>query len=240
VQRRPAVDGGLPPPRWAGVCPAQVQASLRQGLARWGRPLRLRVDNGAPWGSTGGLPTDLALWVLGLGVGVWWDRARRPQDNAVVERGHGTTDRWADPGRCRGLEEFRLRVAEEDRLQREVYPAAGGRSRREAYPGLLHSGRGYAAAWEAAGWDLGAALGALAGCRVRRKVSGDGKVSLYDWGHSLGRQYAGQVVVARLDPQALGWVVTDLQGRELRRLPARGLSQDNIVNLRVSRPRGKT
>jgi transposase InsO family protein len=78
------------------------------------------VDNGAPWGSTGGLPTDLALWVLGLGVDVWWNRARRPQDNAVVERGHGTTGRWADPGRCRGLEEFRARVAEEDRLLRET------------------------------------------------------------------------------------------------------------------------
>src|SRR5271157_1101411 len=30
-------------------------------------PARIRVDNGTPWGSAGDLPTDLALWLFGLG-----------------------------------------------------------------------------------------------------------------------------------------------------------------------------
>jgi hypothetical protein len=43
---------------------------LRRAFADWGRPERFRVDNGVPWGSWGDLPTDLALWLIGLGVGV--------------------------------------------------------------------------------------------------------------------------------------------------------------------------
>ncbi|MBV8078333.1 MAG: hypothetical protein JO284_18120 [Planctomycetaceae bacterium] len=41
------------PPRDHGsdVPPREVQAQLRQAFTRWGRPERLRVDNGASWGS---------------------------------------------------------------------------------------------------------------------------------------------------------------------------------------------
>ncbi len=44
----------------------ETVATLRAAFARWGMPVHIRVDNGYPWGSTGDLPTELGLWLLGL------------------------------------------------------------------------------------------------------------------------------------------------------------------------------
>jgi hypothetical protein len=41
---------------------------FRQVFVRWGLPDRVRVDNGYPWGTPRDLPSELALWLIGLGV----------------------------------------------------------------------------------------------------------------------------------------------------------------------------
>ncbi|MBV8318944.1 MAG: DDE-type integrase/transposase/recombinase, partial [Planctomycetaceae bacterium] len=71
-----------------------MQAMLRRIFQRWGLPDRLRVDNGHPWGSQNDLPTDLALWLIGLGVNMIWNKPRCPQMNGVVERSQGVTQQW--------------------------------------------------------------------------------------------------------------------------------------------------
>jgi transposase InsO family protein len=95
---------------------------LRQAFARWGRPRRLRVDNGTPWGATDGLPTGLVLWLAGLGVGVDHNPACRPQDNGVVERSQGTGKNWAEPGQCDSAAQLQRGLDEADARQRERYP----------------------------------------------------------------------------------------------------------------------
>jgi hypothetical protein len=217
-----------------------VQAALRRAFRRWGLPGRLRVDNGAPWGATGGLPTALALRLLGLGVGVAWNRPRRPQQNGVVERSQGTARAWAEPHACDTPEQPQARLDEADRWQRERYPAAGGRRRLEAHPGLAHSGRRYGPRWEQRHWDLGAALGWLGRCVVRRRVGGDGKVSVYDRPRSVGVAHRGREVCVTLDADRREWVVRSAAGAELRRCPAEELDRDAIRGLRVARPRGPT
>jgi transposase InsO family protein len=102
---------------------------LRTLFARRGLPKRLRVDNGAPWGGWSDLPTALALWLAGVGVGVVWNPPRRPQDNGVVERSQRTGKAWAEPQRCDDVEELQRRLDEVDGIQREAYPAVGGLSR---------------------------------------------------------------------------------------------------------------
>lgn len=215
-----------------------MQAQLRKAFARWGLPGRLRVDNGCPWGATGGLPTELALWLFGLGVEVTWNRPRRPQQNGVVERSQGVSKRWAEPHTCADAAELRRRLGEMDAVQREEYPSIGGKSRSEAFPGLAHSGRPYSRGREAREWSPGRALGHVAEYVVVRRVDGNGKVSLYDRGHWVGKQWSGQDLYVSLDPDAVEWVFTGRDGREVRRRPASELTQANIVGLRVSRPRG--
>src|SRR5437016_12462632 len=115
-----------PQGRWLKVAPAAVQAELRRAFARWGRPATIRVDNGVPWGSSGDLPPDLALWLLGLEVATLPNPPRRPQDNGVVERSQGTAKRWAEPGACADARELQRRLREMDQIQRQEYPSVGG------------------------------------------------------------------------------------------------------------------
>jgi hypothetical protein len=234
---RPCGPRFSPQAAWPRVGAAATRDELRAAFGRWGRPGRVRVDNGAPWGATGGLPTPLALWLLGLGVGVTWNDPRRPQQNGVVERSQGVAKAWAEPHACATAAELAGRLGRMDEVQRSEYPAAGGVSRLAAHPGLAHSGRPYAAGAEASAWDLGPVLEHLAERVVERRVGADGKVSLYDRPRYVGRRAAGQRVYVTVDPESAEWVVADTTGRTLRRLRAEELSRERILALDVARER---
>jgi hypothetical protein len=216
-----------------------VQVALRQAFARWGKPQLLRVDNGTPWGATGGLPTELALWLLGLSVRMLWNPPRRPQRNGVVERSQGVGQRWGEPQSCASAAELQARLDELDGVQREEYPHQGELSRMQTYPGLAHSGRGYQAADEAGQWSLERVLEYLADNPVLRKVDSNGKVSLYDRPHWVGKRHSGKVVYVTLDPQDKHWVIEDEQGCVLKRREASELSAESICTLSVSRIRAE-
>jgi hypothetical protein len=226
--------------RWSEVLPREVQAQLRQAFTRWGRPERLRVDNGAPWGSAGDLPTDLALWLIGLGVVVDWNPPRRPQDNGVVERSQGTAKRWAEPSACASAAELQRRLEEMDDVQRREYPSVRGRSRLEAFPKLAHSGRAYSRAWERKDWSLAAVTAHLAGSAVRRRVDRCGLVSLYNRNHYVGVIHSGKDVFIMFDPGCLEWIIADAEGRQLRRQPADEICRERIIGLTVTNRRRRT
>jgi transposase InsO family protein len=230
----------FPQYRWSQVPAREAQDAVRRAFSRYGCPGALRVDNGIPWGIPGGLPSAMSLWSAGLGVRMHWNDPYCPEQNGVVESTQGVSQRWVDPGRCADFEQLCRRVAEEDTVQREHYPAIGGLSRRQAYPALLHSGRGYCRAWEEAVWDLQEALAFLGQFRVRRKVSCVGQVSVY---HRLIRAvpvseaaqgYAGSWVYVGVDPQTVEWVICDVAGNELQRQPAPQFTRQAIINLELS------
>lgn len=229
----------FPEGHWALVGATAVQAELRQAFRRWGRPERVRIDNGCPWGSTGELPTELALWLFGLGIAVTWIPPRRPQQNGVVERTQGVSKGWSEPGTCATPAELQQRLEWSDDIHRNQYPSIAGRSRAEAFPGLSHSGSEYSLKGERHQWSLEQALLHLAEYVVVRRVSRDGKVSLYDRGHWIGKQWAGQLVYVSLDPDLCEWVFAAEDGREIRRRPASELTRENIIGLCVARPRGR-
>ena len=199
--------------------PGLVQAELRDCLARWGRPTSVQFDNGNPWGSCGDLPSPLACWLIGLGLRVIWIPPRTPQDNGVVERGQGVARNWAGPDRCRSVAELQRRLDEEDRVQRECYPHAGLASRLAAYPGLVHSGRAFDAAWERANWSWDAVLSHLAGAPVARRVDCGGKIGLYHEKMYVGTVNRGKEVVLQFDAKSAEWSISDQAGLELCRRP---------------------
>jgi len=208
-----------------------VQAELRKCFERWGLPLSVRVDNGYPWGSCGELPTPLALWLIGLSVGVIWNPPRRPQDNGVVERSQGVASNWAEPDRCRDVAKLQRRLDEEDQVQRESYPHAGFASRMEAYPGLAHSGRRYSAAWERKNWSWARVLACLEGMMMPRRVDRSGKIGLYH-----GKLYVGTInrakdVVVQFDAGRTEWVISDPGGAELCRRPLTQFDAKGLRNL---------
>lgn len=198
------------------------------------------MDNGVPWGSKGDLPTDLALWLIGLGVAVDWNPPRRPQDNGVVERSQGTAKRWAEPQACSSAEELQRRLEEMDSIQRQEYPSVQGRSRWEAFPELAHSGRAYTPEWEQTHWDLTAVAAQLAGSVAPRRVDRSGTVSIYNRNYYVGQVHAKKRIYVMFDPEAFEWIFADEEGRELRHRPAPEISREHIMGLTVTNRRQRT
>ncbi|MBB0187246.1 helix-turn-helix domain-containing protein [Burkholderia cepacia] len=60
---------------------AVVQRHLRQAFERYGLPLRINADNGAPWGSPTrpGQLTGLGVWLIRLGVRLSYSRPAHPR-----------------------------------------------------------------------------------------------------------------------------------------------------------------
>lgn len=216
-----------------------MQAELRRVFARWGLPGGFRVDNGIPWGSWGDLPTDLALWLVGLGVGLLFNPPRRPQDNGVVERSQGTGKRWAEPWACATAAALQRQLDEMDALARDEYPSIGGRSRSAAFPDLAHSGRAYSVGWERRHWDLDKVLAHLAEYSLPRRVDRQGMVSVYNRTRYVGKAHSGRDIYVLLDPLRREWIFADSEGRQLRSQPAEEISRERIVQLRVSHRRGQ-
>jgi hypothetical protein len=166
-------------------------------------------------------------------VAVEWIPPGRPQRNGHVERGNGVTQQWAEPGACSSRAQLQSRLDRECLVQRERYPSVAGASRAEAYPGLRHSGRPYRVRGEGRAWDLARVDRFLGGLTIHRRANAHGAIWLYGEGRSLGRGHRGEEVRVRFDAESRAWVVTDLQGEELKRLAAPELSRERILALEV-------
>ncbi len=215
--------------------PAAVQATLRLVVTAWGRPQNFRVDNGCPWGSKGDWPTDLALWLIGLGVDMIWNPARRPQDNGVVERSQGTGKRWGEPETCQDGDELQRRLDDLDRIQREVYPSSKGQNRWRVFPGLQQNERSYSKTWEKRSWSLQPVLDHMANEHGLRRVDRKGQVSIDGRSHYVGKAHQGQDVYVFRDPVDREWVFATPAGVQLRRKAAEEITQGRILKLQVTK-----
>jgi hypothetical protein len=210
---------------------------FRRTSARWGLPDRVRVDNGYPWGPSRDLPSELALWLIGLGVEPIWNPPARPTCNPKVERCNGLTQQWGELRTCADCRQAARALARVGRIQREEYPAIRGRPRLEAFPALGVPRRAYQRARERALWDLGRVDGFLARGCWRRLADCTGRISIYGHGRSIGRPWAGREVVLRFDAPSRCWLVSGPRGELIKRLPATELTRERILALAVSRRR---
>lgn len=213
---------------------------MREWFDRWGLPGSIRVDNGSPWGSKGPFPTDLALWLIGLGIEMIWNPPGQPQKNGVIERSQGTGKRWSEPARCESATELQQRLNELDTIHRSESPVYHGRSRREQFPDLTHSKQAYSAKEEPNRWSWNRVAAHLTQYVTPHTVDAGGQVSLYRRNHYVGKAYAGQVVYHSFDPTACEWIFRDERGTQLRTRPADELTANRIRTLQVTHQRGKT
>jgi hypothetical protein len=219
---------------WNKVGLPWVQQSLREAFTHWGLPGLLRLDNGYPWGHRAELPTALALWLVGLGVAVHFNPPRQPQDNGVVEKSHGTSTNWVEPQECPSVEALQDALWESDRLQREEYPLAGGKTRRELFAELGQKRRGYVREQEAQQWQEPLAQSYLGQALASRWVSSQGKVSVYARNYQLGLQHRGKKVFVQFDAESREWLFTDRQGVRLCKHPAEQVTRERLLGLSIS------
>jgi transposase InsO family protein len=69
---------------------ATVQGHLTRAFGVHGLPRQINTDNGAPWGAPKqpGQLTELAIWLIRLGIRVSYSRPYHPQTNGKDERFH--------------------------------------------------------------------------------------------------------------------------------------------------------
>jgi hypothetical protein len=236
--RGPSWPLRFPPHRkWEHVPAPAIREMFRHVFARWGLPERVRVDNGYPWGTPRDLPPELALWLIGLGVGVIWNPAGQPTCNPKVERCNGLTQQWGELHRCADGAGAAAVLAEVARIQREEYPAIRGRTRLEVFPQLKAPRRAYRRSREAALWDLSRVDVFLAQGCWKRRVDCNGRISIYGHGRSVGRAWAHQDVGLRFEASSRCWMVSDQAGGLIKRMPAAELTRERIMALAVSRRR---
>jgi transposase InsO family protein len=86
----------------ADVKTQSVQPLLERAMRRYGLPVRINADNGAPWGSPSqahhGL-SELSVWLIRIGVRVSHSRPYHPQTNGKLERFHRSLERELLAGR---------------------------------------------------------------------------------------------------------------------------------------------
>ncbi|MEO8024755.1 IS481 family transposase [Polaromonas sp.] len=73
------------------VAASAVQPCLREVFLRYGLPMRINADNGAPWGSprlAGHGLSELSVWLIRLGIRVSHSAPYHPQTNGKIERFH--------------------------------------------------------------------------------------------------------------------------------------------------------
>jgi hypothetical protein len=210
---------------------------FRRAFARWGLPDRVRVDNGYPWGTPRDLPSESALWWIGLAIDPIWNPAGRPTCDPRVERCNGLTQQWGELHTCTDCAQAAAALAEVGRIQREEYPAIRGRTRLEAFPQLGTPRRAYRRADEEAMWDLSRVDAFLARGCWRRQADSNGALSIYGHGRSVGRCWARQEMVVRFEASSRCWLVSSPKGEQVKRVPAKELTRERILALAVSRRR---
>ena len=69
---------------------ATVQSHLQRVFERYGLPVRINADNGGPWRSpkAPGALSELAIWMIRLGIRISHSRPYHPQTNGKLERFH--------------------------------------------------------------------------------------------------------------------------------------------------------
>ena len=208
---------------------------FRRVFARWGLPDRVRVDNGYPWGTPRDLPSELAMWLIGLGVEPIWNPPGQPTCNPKVERSNGLTQQWGELQTCADCDRrpgcWTGSAASSARSTRRSAAGPAPRCSRSS----ARRGASYRRAREAAMWDLARVDAFLARGCWRRHADGNGVISLYGHGRSVGRPWAGQELVVRFDASARCWLVSDPGGELIKQLPARELTRERILALAVSR-----
>lgn len=76
-----------------GTATQCVQPVLERVFQRYGLPVRINADNGPPWGSPSGAGrslSELAVWLIRLGVRLSFSTPYHPQTNGKIERFHQT------------------------------------------------------------------------------------------------------------------------------------------------------
>jgi transposase InsO family protein len=184
-----------------GVTWRTVQQDLREAFTTWGLPDYLRMDRASIFVGSTRLewPSELHLWLVGLGVTPIINRAHRPTDNARVERQNGTWKNHVAVGAQFATLSEAQAATDEARADRLLWlPSRNkicqGKAPLIACPKLIIPRRAYHPAQERHLFDFERVALYLSDWYWLRQVDQTGCISLANRNVSIGRDYSQQAV----------------------------------------------
>jgi hypothetical protein len=219
--------------------------TLRRAFLTYGLPRCISLDHGTVFydnTTPSPFPTRLHLWLIALGIDVWFTRKRCPTDHAIIERTHQTMTNqaltgqsWSDQAELwAGLDERR-------EMLNTRFPtrALSGQAPLEVYPGAAHSGRTYRPEWEERMLDPERVYRYLAQGRWFRQARGSGIMQLGGYRYSVGRQLGegGRWLAFPSYQLALPWAPAACR-QQLYAASLRGLTQSpsSTCDMSADRP----
>lgn len=213
-----------------------IQNQLISRFETWGKPLRIRVDNGQPLGDPDRRVVPvLSLWLIGYGIEVHWNQPRRPQQNAKVERCQGVLAAWVEPSQCKDKQHLQQQLIKQSTFYNYHFPIhrKDNKKRIELFPELMHTGR----AWKAEQFSLQRVLDFLASTNWKRKASANGQFFMYGNRITVGAKYSHQYLSINLCPKNNQWLIFDQNAKLIHRKNT-PFTKSAIMNLDLKKTRG--
>lgn len=215
------------------VSEQEMKEALCRIFTGKGMPANMRLDNGGPFANQRDrhVPTNLALWLVAIGVYPIFNPPRSPQKNGTVECMQRVSSYWVGPPQC----------ADVDHLQRELNDTAyfhlnefrirrlGDRTRAEVFPELLTIPRPF----EQAVIDPQRIRGYLANIVIHRQTSSKGIIGFACQEWNTGTKHKKEKVTITFNPATDCWEIKDRSGQILKCLPPLDLSPKAIEELTV-------
>jgi hypothetical protein len=217
----------------------EIRQVIRSAAACWETlPDAVQTDNEVCLAglSTDPLPSQLTLWLCGLGVAHPFSRPATPTDQAQIERTHRTLDNLT--GMLDGLADLsslQARLDAERELYNRLFPSrasdCAGRAPLQAHPELCQPRRPYQAEWERQLFTEQLVYDELAKVCLERKVSQVGQLQLYGRAVGVGRAYAGQRLMICCDASKRQWMIRTDDGRLVAERPIQDCDVTSLTGI---------
>lgn len=159
--------------------------ALRLGFEEFGLPKTIQVDKDSVFidnKSKSAFPSQLHLFLIGLGIELSFIDVSPPQKQGMVERSHQTLDKQALQGKTyENWQALFVNINKRRKILNEHYPsrALGKKAPLVAFPKATHSGRPYLSETENDLLKIQSIEKYLTKCKWYRKVSANKTISLH-------------------------------------------------------------
>jgi hypothetical protein len=208
--------------RWRHLEWTEFRSVLRTAFTEWKTlPDGIQTDNelGMAGTPTDPYPSQLTLWLIGLGIAHRFIRPAHPTDQPQIERNHRTLDDLAlNEDGLRDLPHLQHALDRERLIYNTQFPSLASDCHHRppfvAHPELLNPRRGYAPQFELALFCSQRVFDYLAGFTFVRRVSSAGRISLGRCIYSVGKRLyrmldrlGDPLVTVRMDPVRREWII---------------------------------
>jgi transposase-like protein len=211
------------------------QLVLRRAFLNRGLPRRVSLDHDSVFydnASASPYPMTLHLWLIALGVDVYFIKQKPPAAHSVIERAHQTVNQQAVTGQV-FADGPALQKSLDDRLDflNSRFPSRSldGQPPLVVHPEAQHSGRPYRPEWEEDMLDMQRVYDYLAQGRWFRLTSTHGQFSLGTHRYNAGTNLGRQTLEITFDSQTRQFKCLVEDGSREIRFAAQGLTKADLM-----------